>query len=253
MTQFAEQQHATADELAAYAVGGDLVEAAIASHIATCAQCGEEANAIHLLEARLYRIECPDLPELESYVAGQVPLTRRVEMERHLRTCGRCESDLATLRRVITVAAAAPAVEHASTDPLPAATLGEQAREALRRVLAALVPSPPTAALGLRGAEATYRADTFDLKLGSERQGITFNLSGKIIDRPVGEAGGAEEPPHAISARLLKSSDPDTAPTLVSEVPISRRYFEFLGVYSGRYQIEILLPDRLVVIASIVL
>jgi hypothetical protein len=253
MTHFAEQPHATADELAAYAVSGDLVEAAIASHITTCAQCGEEVDAIHLLEAQLYRIECPDLPDLEAYVAGQLPLARRAKMERHLRTCGRCEGDLATLRRVMTVAATAPATQHTGTEPLPAATLGEQARETLRRVLAALLPDSPVVALGLRGAEATYHADTFDLKLGSERQGTTFNLSGKILAHPVGEAGGRGEPPRAISARLLKSSDPDAAPTLVSEVPISQRYFEFLGVYPGRYEIEILLPDRLVVIASIVL
>lgn len=254
MTSSPGQDHATEDDLAAYAVSEGLVDAAVAEHIDGCAQCGDVVQRYHLLEAHLYRIECPDLLEMEAYAGGTLASERQREVERHTRDCPRCQSDLEVLRAVLPAASVpAPAPTPASTAETPAAP---GAWETLRRVLAVLLvpPASPAPAFAFRGEVETYRAEDIEMTLGRDADRGKFSLYGKILSPPAsaGERATAA-PPAAISARLLKLAAPGEAPTLVAEVPIQQQYFEFTGVFPGHYQIEVLLPDRLIVIASLVL
>jgi hypothetical protein len=243
------QDHATQDDLAAYAVSEGLVDASVAEHIAACARCSDDVARYHQLEALLYRVECPALPELEGHLLGTLAGERMAEVERHIQDCPRCESDLAVLRAVLPMPSVAPAQNAAPADT-PAA-LG--ARETLRRVLAALLPPPAAPSFALRGEVETYRAEDIEVTLGHDVDRGKFSLYGKILHRGASDGGQETEPPLAISARLLKIADPQTPPKLVAETPIQQQYFEFTGLFPGHYQIELLLPDRLIVIASLVL
>jgi hypothetical protein len=51
----------------------------------------------------------------------------------------------------------------------------------------------------------------------------------------------------------MAEADPNAAPVPVAEVSIEANGFEFGAVPAGSYQIEILFPDRLIVVASVVL
>lgn len=260
MTSSAGQDHATQDDLAAYAVSAELVDAAVAQHIAGCAQCGDVVHSYHLLEARLYRSECPDLTEMEAYAGGMLAGERQNAVERHTRDCPRCQSDLAVLRAVLPVAsAAAPALHIASPAEAPGepspAPAAPSAWETVRRILATLLvpPATPAPAFALRGEVETYRAEDIEVTLRHDVDRGKFSLFGKIASTRE-EAGGQKTavPPAVISVRLLKLAAPDAPPTLVAEVPYDQG-FEFTGLFPGHYQLEVLLSDRLIVIASLVL
>ncbi len=106
-----------------------------------------------------------------------------------------------------------------------------------------------------------FRAEGVDVALDHEpAEHGRFLLHGSLIVRDETQAQGAPPPLSSppgtpLVARLLRvtESDPDAAPVHMAEAPIEANGFEFEDVPAGSYQIEILFPDRLIVVASVTL
>jgi hypothetical protein len=250
MSQYVDRRHASGEELATYAMDETQVDAAVARHIAECAVCAAELHALQEIlqhaSASLYRLDCPPTDELEAYALAQLASSREAEIAGHLAVCTRCAADVAVINEVFPAAAAAPA----------AAAPGSM-QQTVRRILATLlpVPAPLEPAIALRGDTETYVAEDIELTLGRDVDRGRFSLYGKILGHAAAGADEQSRPPSALSVRLLKitGAESDAQPTLVAETPVERQYFEFNGVFPGQYQLEVLLPDRLIVVASLVL
>jgi hypothetical protein len=255
--------HASQDDLAAYAVDTTLIEADMAQHIATCPYCRAEVERYHDLEARLYRVECPDMEDLEAYALGTLSAARMATIERHRLDCPRCEGDLAVLRDV-----RAPIAGQIFAPPTPAAgaadvSVWERLQGSMRRIVAELLPAPPGVGLAVKSrgdlgiwgdkagderATEIYTAGAIEVALRRRRGPEGTILSGQIT--------GAED---AIAARLVAAGTVDAhqgplgaAASVPLETAIPPGGFFTLGpALAGSYTLEVLAGDELIVIADL--
>jgi len=255
-------QHASQDDLAAYVVDATLIAPDIAQHIAACPDCSAEVESYQLFEARLYRVECPDMEELEAYILGSLTPERMDIVERHRLECPRCERDLAVIRAV-RPAVAAPASAPASAPKTQTGEAGESVWErvqgSVRRIVASLLPAPPSMGLAVRshgeeGATSDERtphiftAGDIEVAVRWRRGPDGVTLSGQIT--------GAED---AIAARLVKGGPEGASEAPVGasagsplETPIPPGGFFTLGpTPPGSYQLEVLAGDELIVIGDL--
>jgi hypothetical protein len=251
-------KHASQDDLSAYAVDANLVASDIAQHIAACPDCSAEVESYQLLEASLYRFECPDLEELEAYIQGRLTPQQMATVESHRLECPLCEHDLAVIRAVRPVVAA-PSYGPVTDRGEAGESMWERIQGSVRRVVAQLLPAPPELGLAVRskyepgntGDERTaeiYTAGTIEVALRWRQGPEGTTLSGQIA--------GVED---AIAARLVKSGivGAHEAPEQVEtpaplETPIPAGGFFTIGpVLPGSYTLEVLMGDELIEITNL--
>jgi hypothetical protein len=259
------EQHADGQTLQAFAAHERTPDDATLRHIARCPQC--MANLATLRSqvpepsASASHAHCPPVETIQAYALGQLARAQKRSVQVHIKECLRCAAEVAASREFLL--ASEPAIERAG--------VAAAAADALRRVIAVLLAPQGVPVFVLKDGGEThiqvFRADGVDVALDHEpAEHGRFLLHGSLTMRDETQAQGAPPPLSSASslsssslaplvARLLRvtESDPDAAPVPVAEAPIEANGFEFDDVPAGSYQIEILFPDRLIVVASVAL
>jgi hypothetical protein len=241
--------HADDEALASYALDPTGVDDAAAHHIATCTICSAEVAwytaLLRVGDLRRDRMGCPTAQTIQAYALGELSGPAWREAAAHVAACMHCAAEVLTTREAL---------------PLPAVAAQERAVTRVRRILATLLPLTPSSdpALALRGladtadeedAPRTFAAEGVELALRHERERGAFVLYGTIAGNESAELS------RPLSARLLSAPAGGDAAiaelALVAEVPIEFRAFEFHDVAPGAYQLEVLFPDRVIVVAAL--
>jgi len=263
--------HAGDETLALYALRGEEVDATSAAHIAQCPACQREAAQFASLHRdvgrRLHRLTCPPEETLSAFALDELTDADRREIAMHLQECRRCaeevratwlflagtDGDIAAIH-AWEARAAAPGARVGATPS------GPGPMEALRRVLARLVPGGPSLnpAFRVMGSSAeegealqAFDAEGLRIVLQQAEDRGTHVVTGMIHPEPDRTDG-----PQALLARLVRGdgqSPGEAGTSVVAESAIARDAFEFSGVAAGTYRIELLFPDRLVVVAPVTL
>lgn len=263
MTPPASAGHASDVALALYALDPQEVDPATADHVAQCRTCQGEIAAygglLEELEAQVYRVTCPPAAMLTAYAQSRLAPGDRQGFEAHLVGCRRCAEELRATRAFLERSAAdlAAWTTPASTDTAIApAAAGPM--DALRRILAQLLPNPSAgnpafSVLGPldegRGPGLhVYRAEGVTITVQQENDLGAHVVTGSVRQDAEARAGG-----QALLVRLLRASASatDAGPYTVLESTLTRDTFEFEGVPDGEYQLEVLFPDRIVVVAPV--
>jgi anti-sigma factor RsiW len=230
------------DDLIAYAAGDR--PARVRAHVRDCPRCAAVAAGYAADEDRLgrllFRFDCPSALALGEYQLGMLPAATSRRIAAHLTRCPHCAAELATASGFLDDAgAAAPSGQR----------MGRAARQALERIVAQLIPEPLAPAVGLRGGPrpVTLRYSADDLRL---------TLHPQPADRPRGqmqllgfaERQGAELAGlTGVKARLLDRDGRTAATAAVDEIG----NFILGPVVPGDYTLELILPNRLVIVPDL--
>ncbi len=222
----------TRDDLMAHADGG--VHPRTADHIRRCAACAAEVQALAAaqreLRRALHRFECPTPQLLGDYALALLAPHEQRLVAAHVMDCPRCGEELQTLRSFLSV----------EPDPSPS-MLGQ-----LKRVIATLVTPPRAAAVfaELRGSQGLaapliYRSED-----------VTLTVS---VQPDVTEGGIRRWALHGLVVQE-RSSLLATETRLVAEDGTAHESrvddlgnFVYEGLAQGVYQLEVALPERVVV------
>ncbi len=248
--------HASEDELVTYAVQPDRVPPDVAQHIVGCRRCQAVIDQYHLLDAALFRSECPDMDMLQAYALETLAADDRAIVAEHTRDCPLCQQDLATIRAVVLggrgeeVQPVVTASASASVHPT-----WEELRERARRIIAQLVPSEPSLGFALKsGDDASDGSQAVSFYAAAE-EGPEVALRRSHVSQGtmlLGRVIGAE---HAISARLvpdMQTTELSATPLPAAEASITEGgLFELGPVDAGNYTLELLLGDQLIIIAAL--
>ncbi|HET6315760.1 MAG TPA: hypothetical protein VFG86_04835 [Chloroflexota bacterium] len=211
--------HAAQEAIVAYVDGTASPE--VASHIRGCPTCSANASALQTTQSRLrqalFRFDCPEPHRLGEYELGIVRPQERVEIAKHVLECAYCADELQTLRQFL------------RAEP----PLRESLVSGVRRVLATLLaPSPSFGLAGVRGADTElrqYQADGMRLSIGPGAE--PGSVIGLLVPAQPGEA-------------RLTSQDGEAQSAEVDDLG----NFEFEDIPAGSYQLEIELPDEVIVV-----
>jgi hypothetical protein len=191
------------------------------------------ASTPELLEAgltqKLYRFDCPSAHELGEYAIDMVSPADRLAVAQHTLECAECTAELGVLRAFMV--AEAPVVEN----------FGARAR----RVVAQLLSSPTTGALalGLRGSEALsstiYRVEDVSISL------IQGPDEGELTGMVARDVTG----PETVVGTDIYLVDADGARRVATIGAAGD--FGIAALPNGAYELELRLPDRVVVIPGV--
>lgn len=239
-------EHVTAEALAAYALDPrQMDDESSKRHIETCVECRAEAawlrGRLAALEASPERAQCPSVETVTAYALGELSGNEQLIAAAHIRGCAACTEEAAVAREAL----AMPAGETPES-PL---------RAAMRRVTAMLAPPPSLAAArAVRGD-----ADEGDTLRTYEAEGLTVALRSAphdterghfLVFGTVSQAG--TQPVAPVAALLVAQGEGATVAPVVIEAPIVGDAFELEPVSPGTYRLDILLADRIVEIAPII-
>jgi len=180
------------------------------------------------LRAILYRFDCPDAQMLGEYQLELLDPGNRTRIAAHAVQCDECRGELQTLRTFLAMPTSVP----------------EPTLLRARRLIATLfVPRPDLAYGGLRGASddstRLYEAGDVTVTLGpGQTPGSLFGL---VV------ASGHS--PEALESREVRLLTREAAVLSTSLDDLGN--FEFARVASGKYVLEIDLPDGVVVIEEL--
>lgn len=235
------------EDLAAYALDPDGDEA-IRNHVAQCPACAAEVDEMRALAThlgkRLTRFDCPSSEELDAYLAQELPPARQEEVAQHLQQCSRCTEEVAMSQTFL--AQEDPLLTWLATAPAPTTLL--------RRLVAALQShnGNATPALALRGA--AHQANTPQIYTIED-----VSISLRYLAEPQSQLQGiisvAADPDvmmTSIPVKLLTIAENEAEPALFAETTAEMGFFTITPVPPGRYQLEITLPERLIVIETLI-
>ncbi|HEY7419376.1 MAG TPA: hypothetical protein VH593_29615 [Ktedonobacteraceae bacterium] len=234
------------EALAAYAMNPDGADLTLKQHVAQCAACQQEVTQLgallHLMDERLYRLDCPPVEYLDAYVALEISEAETHEIVAHLRDCLHCQKEVEVFRREV----AGPLLLAGERMPL-FATQRRTPAPSVQRIEGA----EPSSNEGMivRGTglpPLTYTIGEFELTLQP-----AFEEAGQV--RLFGTFVGTNIPdafPPAVRLFDLAGDDLDLSPQPVAEAVVEDEEFILGPVPYGRYQIEVLLPDRVFVVGT---
>ncbi len=195
-----------------------------------------DAALDRMLRARLYRADCPDPRILGELTLDVLDHEDILTVRGHLALCPHCSDEVATLAAVL------------RGDPM------EDLRPVpgrLRRVVARLLLSaaPGVALSGVRGADAdrtsTYEAEgmVFSFAVAAEERGAgrRWTLLGLVVD----EVG--DQPQLAGAPMRVRRDGVVVAEGVLDELD----NVVVVGLEAGRYDVELDLSDRVVVVENI--
>jgi hypothetical protein len=239
------------DDLIAYAAGD--CPARVRAHVRDCPRCAAVAAGYAADEERLgrllFRFDCPSALALGEYQLGTLPAATSRRIAAHLTRCPHCAAELATASGFLDDAGAATPAAVAPPAAPSGQRMGRAARQALERIVAQLIPEPLAPAVGIRGGSrpVTLRYSAADLRL---------TLHPQPADRPRGQMqllGFAERQGAELSgltgvkARLLDRDGRTAATAAVDEIG----NFILGPVVPGDYTLELILPNRLVIVPDL--
>lgn len=205
----------------------------IAGDPASAATAADYARLQGGLRRALHRFDCPTPHALGEYALRFTAVDESARIAAHLRDCPRCADELRQIGAFMD-----------DDDPAPAPAL--RAGERLRRLVAALLPTPgASGAFALRGdadpATRNYEAAglTITLDLAADRRGAVA-LTGLLVPEDEGDVVAG-------IAVLLIDSDGARRDTMADEWG----NFAFETVAPGEYRLEITLGDGIVTIDSL--
>lgn len=268
-----EHVHASEEALAAYALDWDDTGEQ-AQHIAACAHCLQEVELYRALLDALDRVGCPAPDQVEAYALDEpgMDATAHAEIARHVHQCSYCSQDVAVTRSIWLEAqeearqwsaaaqrATEAAPDHASTSSIAQQEPALSLSEAVRRVWAYLLPdhhvlNPAYSVRGQDHSEEEGRLLRFAVA-GVEGIGLALYLRAErgalLLSGTISHPETPDYEPSSVRLRRVDEATPESIPNLVAETPVIADGFEFEGVPAGRYQIEVLFPDQLVVVAIV--
>lgn len=222
----------TSDQLLAY-VDGDT-NAPISAHLARCGEC-HRITVVYALTQRqlreaLYRFDCPSAHTLGEYALDLLIDPQRHQIAQHALECSECADELRTARTFF-----------ASDTPLAAP-------RGWRRVIARLLTSDGHPALvPVRGAAREtsfeYHAGAVHIVLGTlpARERGSVDLDGIVMHDTAATDAVAERDVALLVANLRVYA------TRTDDLG----NFAFDSIADGTYQLEVHLPDEVVVIENL--
>ncbi|WP_298490249.1 RNA polymerase subunit sigma-70 [uncultured Chloroflexus sp.] len=183
------------------------------------------AAEIALIEARLYRLTCPDVDTLLDYHHHQLDSTTALVVHQHVNRCRLCREELALLQQM---------EEVPFEEPVPA--------HPIRRLVQAVLA--PSLKLKLRGDGMVYT---------TEAELITLSVTRKVAVAPrwtlVGEVSLTDgmPVPQPIEQVIAACAN---APAVVGEVEDDGS-FTVRDLPAGSYRLTIVMPDKEIVIDPI--
>lgn len=177
------------------------------------------------LRQALYRFDCPDAHTLGEYELDVLDAVQRTRVAAHVLECEECTEELRVLRTFL-------ATPTPVTEPL---------RDRARRIVATLfTPRPGLAYSGLRGADdpstRVYEAGEVTITLGPGPR------AGSVLGLVV----AGDEPPEALRSRAVRLAQ--RAGSAIDAQLDDLGNFEFDSVAVGTYDLEIDLPQGVVVV-----
>jgi hypothetical protein len=242
-------EHASPEELAAYALDSSLLAAARREHIATCPICQPESAWLHDVVTGLAEApQCPDVETLVAFALGRASADEQIAVAAHLRTCDSCTDEVELTRATLQ-----------TSEQKEGVVVG-----AIRRIVATLVPSPLAPSVrgapDQRGADATaaggiYAVGAMKLTLSVERDDDTLVLSGVLEGAPVPVSKSGQTPPERVALLYRQETvDASGAPPLVDSKQLTpNNAFTFYDVPRGAFQLELTQGDLVIAVESIVI
>jgi hypothetical protein len=195
----------------------------------------DSANAVADLERRLsralYRFDCPSPQQLGDYHLGLVSPEDRLSIAQHVLDCVECAAELRMLRTYLV------------DEPRWSVGRATQVRRLLASLVDPLAWRPEPSLAGLRGAEgapaAIYRAE--DLSVSLMRGPGERELSGLVARDVLGPEDLAGAEVHLLAADGTRQVAPIG----------SAGDFAFAEVPLGKLDLELRLPDRVVIVPGV--
>jgi hypothetical protein len=179
------------EELLAY-LAGEKVRPVVKQHLASCQYCSSQLATYQRMERtllkKLYRWDCPPSQVLGEYQFGLLSDEQATTVRDHLSRCVLCAAEVVTLneflandQRTVAPPRSVPALVSTQNNHHPGQeakrlleTLREQSLTGVRRIIATLLPSPPTMGLaGVRGIQEVwprlYAAEDVSINMQLER------------------------------------------------------------------------------------
>jgi hypothetical protein len=243
----------TPEDIIAY-VDGEAARA-VAGHIRRCPHCTAQARELARAESTLrrvlYRFDCPQPHALGEYELDLLGPGERTAVAAHVLDCPRCAEELKTLRDFLRAEPAMPQAEVL----VPAWQSPAAGRAGwLERVVATLVaPAPQLAAVRLRGTRddgtKTYQTSdatvTITIDPGPETRPGRVSILGLVVRE--GPMGGVDTLPGPTGNEVrLVAPDGTTQMGALDDLG----NFTFDDLAPATYQLEVQLPDRIVVVEA---
>lgn len=258
------------EELLAY-LAGEKVRPIVKQHLASCQYCSSQLATYQRMERtllrKLYRWDCPPNQILGEYQLGLLSNEQATEVRDHLNTCVLCVAEIATLNEFL--ANDPMLVERTLAPPQSIPTLvslqnnhraGQEARRALetlrdqsltgvRRIIATLLPLPPTVALGgVRGTQELwprlYAADDVSINVQLER--IPKRKDALRLNGIVARKGMTLQALQGTSVQLSSQ-----ARTVYTQIIDELGNFVFPSIVPATYTLEVQFADGVVVIEQL--
>jgi hypothetical protein len=225
----------SAEDRVAFA-NGEAGEA-IAGHIARCEFCRSEAEeyarVARTLLAGLFRRSCPSADVLGDYALSLLPEEETVSAAQHLVDCQRCLDEMRSIQAFVD-----------SPDEEPSPGLGGAIVRTLRRLVAVPVSRQAAAAAGLRGTTGReaqlFTADDFfiTVEVLPDRPGSARSVVTGLLERSGADIEGG-------TAELFIEGE------TLANGPIDSGNFEFSGLRSGTYRLELNTSDAAITVEAL--
>ena len=256
-------------ELLAY-LAGEKVRPIVKQHLASCQYCSSQLATYRRMERTLlrkfYRWDCLPNQILGEYQLGLLSNEQATKVREHLSRCVLCATEVATLNeflandpalveRPVAPPLGVPALASARNNHRPVQeakrvleTLRDQSRVGVRRIIATLLPPPPTVALGVRGTQEVwprrYSADDVSIDVQLERipnHRDVLQLNGFVARRGMTLK--------ALQGTAVQLSS--QAQTVYMQTIDELGNFVFSSIVPATYTLEVQFPDGVVVIEQL--
>lgn len=257
------------EELLAY-LAGEKVRPIVKQHLANCQYCSSQLATYRRMERTLlrkfYRWDCLPNQILGEYQLGLLSNEQAAKVREHLSRCVLCATEVATLNeflandpvlveRPVAPPLGVPALASARNNHRPVQeakrvleTLRDQSRVGVRRIIATLLPPPPTVALGVRGTQEVwprrYLADDVSIDVQLERipnHRDVLQLNGFVARRGMTLK--------ALQGTAVQLSS--QAQTVYMQTIDELGNFVFSSIVPATYTLEVQFPDGVVVIEQL--
>jgi hypothetical protein len=230
VSECVEQGRITPEELSRFAMDPGAVADHEVKYMRTLATTARQ---------RLLRYDCLRTETIVSLAAGACSPAERANAEAHLRICARCTEEFQFAQSA-----------EAMPDPLlgwTAPTMVERLATHVRRLIARLVsdiPTVATPALALRGVPVGERPQIF------EAEDITVSVTAERTRKGMLVTGIiSAQPDLTLEGVLVRLVVPGAEAVVTEEV--EQGAFQVGPVPVGVYDLEITLPDRVIVIEGL--
>jgi anti-sigma factor RsiW len=257
------------EELLAY-LAGEKVRPVVKQHLASCQYCSSQLAAYQRMERtllkKLYRWDCPPNQVLGEYQLGLLSHEQATKVRDHLSSCVLCVAEMATLNEFLAndpmlverfaPPQNVPALVASQNNHHPGheakrvlEALRDQSLTGVRRIIATLLPPPPTVALGgVRGIQEVwprlYAADDVSINMQLER--IPKRKDVLRLNGIVSRKGMTLQALQGTAVQLSSQ-----AQTVYTQTIDELGNFVFPSIAPATYTLEVQFPDGVIVIEQL--